>query len=353
MKHLHFSNTLLGKIYIIYLSMLCLIPVGVMAQLKSIPIQADITKLKPSENLISKELCSGKICPEGKNCYEGCCIYPLGTNAEGSWNYNIFSDCKPINDLKLSFKVTKDLEAEYDVNTGNCSQAPTATSQKLTSTRGVIVQFNCFSLDADQQKNTGGMIQYIFNVSGQSIIPAIEYPTHTSDGLDHGWPGVNAFAGLQLPKANTLPAGYTLEVDLGTDDNGYVNNVTFTVIDNKGKSYVVQAPKKDAHPPVKTAANPQGATASNPQTLYPARISEFQTNVVSTEGLYVHYKSGGEGTLTYSSKNSLCVEGGAYGYDHCVNTGVRTCESSNAIYGFLSSCCTEPSKSFSQSVKNE
>jgi hypothetical protein len=327
---------------IISVLMFCLITASVNAQKPPIlDPQMDLIKSKSVESSATKETCSGVICPEGKTCHDGCCIYPLGRKAEGNWNYIIASDCNSMKDLKLSFKVTKDLEAEYDV-AANCAQVPKATDKKLDSTQGVVVQFNCFSMDADKQKNVGGMIQYIFYVEGQSVTPHIQYVTGTPDGLDHDWlwQGNNSFPDLQLPKANTLPAGYTLEVEFATDEHGFVNEVTFKVLDDKGKSYVMKAPEKGAHP--------QGATTSHPETLYPVRITEFQTNVVSTNGLYVHYKAGGEGTLTYSSKEKLCVEGGSY--EHCVNASIETCESSNAIYGNLSSCCSEPGKAFSQSV---
>ena len=331
------------KNYIFYILVFYLIPAGVRAQLNPIPKgQMDTVMLKAFEKSAHKESCSGVKCPEGKTCHDGCCIFPLNQKAEGNWNYIVYSDCNPMKDLKLSFKVTKDLKAEYDV-IANCAQSPTSKDKKLNSTEGVVVQFNCFSKDADKKKNTGGMIQYIFYVQGKSISPHIQYVSGTPDGKDHDWlrQGNNTFPGLTLPKANTLPKDYTLEVEFGNDKDGYVNKVTFTVINEKGKHFVLKAPEKGAHPP--------GSTKSNPGTLYPLRITEFQTNVVSTNGHYVHFKTGGEGTLTYSAKDKLCAEGGSY--EHCVSAGIGTCESSNAIYGFLSSCCTKPGKSFSQSVK--
>jgi len=327
---------------IIFILALCLFPGIAGAQLKTIPIKINVAAAKALEGAAVKAICTGSTCPAGKTCHDGCCIYPLGSPAQGNWNYIINSNCNAMKDLKLSFKVTKDIEAEYDI-AANCAQIPAAGAQKINNTQGVVVQFNCFSKDADKTANTGGMVQYIFYISGQTVYPHIQYVSGTPDGLDHDWlwQGGNTFPGLQLPKANTLSAGYTVQVELGTDNNGYVNNVTFTVIDNHGKSYVLTAPKSGT--PV-----PQ-ATAARPGTLYPLRVAEFQTNVVSTNGLYVHFKSGGEGTLTYSSKDVLCVEGGAY--EHCVNAGTGTCESSNAIYGALSSCCTQAGQSFSQSVK--
>lgn len=86
--------------------------------------------------------------------------------------------------------------------------------------------------------------------------------------------------------------------------------------------------------------------------MFPVRISEFQTNIVSTNGHFVHFAPGGEGTLSYSSKDAICVEGG--NYNHCAKAfgdiPYGTCETSNASYGKLNSCCTKPGDSFKQSA---
>jgi len=324
---------------ILYLVMFCIIPVVASAQHNPVPKPwEDSLNIKTIEGHVRKEPCA-KPCPDDKTCQNGCCIYPLSRKAEGNWNYMIFNDCNPIKDLKLSFKVTKEIEAEYDVSAG-CAQTPTG-EKKLSSTEGVVVQFNCYSKDAGKAKNTGGMIQYIFYVQGKKIFPHIQYVSGTPDGISHDWSQVSNDFGLTLPKDNAIPEGYTLECEMGTGDKGFVNEVTFRVTDDKGKKYEKKAPKKGGNPP--------SGTSSHPETIYPVRIHEFQSNVVSTNGHWVHFKVGGEGTLTYSSKDKLCVEGGAF--DHCVRSFVGTCESSNAIYGGLSSCCTDQGGSFSQSVK--
>jgi hypothetical protein len=152
----------------------------------------------------------------------------------------------------------------------------------------------------------------------------MQYASGTPDGVDHDW-APNSFAGITLPNNNTLPANYSLCLWLDTDENGYVNQVTFGVEDNHGNWPLLSAPQ---------------------QNIYPLRILEFQTNVVSTNGRYVYFKKGGAGTLYYTSNaqmngdqsQQLCVEGGSYA--HCLNSGLRTCESSNATYGFPNFCCT-------------
>jgi hypothetical protein len=262
-------------------------------------------------------------CPAGKIMQDGCCIYPLSSEAEGNWNYLIYNSCNPLKALQLVFQITTDMEAEYDLELDGAQTPPSGTLTQL-ATQGVVVQFNCYSKDVGTKKDPGGMVQYIFYVQGQTITPHIQYVSGTPDGSDHDWaPG--PFSGLALPKNNTLPAGYSLSLWTTTDQDGYVNEVIFGVQDKDGTWHQLSAP---------------------PANIYPLRILEFQTNVVSTNGHYVHYKTGGAGTLYYTStaqmngdeSQQLCVEGG--GYDHCVASGLRTSESSNATYGFLDFCCT-------------
>jgi hypothetical protein len=269
-------------------------------------------------------------CPAGKISVSGCCIYPLSSKAEGNWNYLIYNNCNPLKDVQLLFQVTTDMEAEYDLFVPGCPQTPPSGTLQQLPTQGVVVQFNCSSNDVGKEKNTGGMVQYIFYVVGQTITPHIQYVSQTPDGVDHDW-SPNSFSGITLPNNNTLPAGYSLSLWLNTDENDFVNEVIFGVQDKDGTWHYLSAP----------AAN-----------IYPLRILEFQTNVVSTNGHYVHFKTGGAGTLYYTSNaqmngdqsQQLCVEGGSYA--HCVPAYTGTCESSNASYGFLNFCCTTEKSSW-------
>lgn len=222
------------------------------------------------------------------------------------------------------------MEAEYDLVLPDCAQAPPSGTFDHLPTQGVVVQFNCYSKDVGKEKNTGGMIQYIFYVQGQTIAPHIQYVSSTPDGVDHDW-GPSPFSGLTLPNNNTLPAGYSVSLWLNTDDHGYVNEVIFGVQPKGGTWSYMTAPSANT---------------------YPLRVLEFQTNVVSTNGHYVHYKTGGAGSLYYTSEaqmngdssQQLCVEGGSY--DHCVASYLGTCESSNAVYGFFDFCCSSEKSSW-------
>jgi hypothetical protein len=304
---------------ICYSVMLCFISFGIHAQKNPI-LRTNVAEKSIQHFPINLNACPIKACPSGKSCENGCCVYPTG-EAIGILNYIIYNNCQPIKDLKLTFEVTKELVAEYDNEVSDCNASKVV--KKLNSTDGIIVQFNCFSADAPNS-----LIQYIFQVSGTQITPHIQYAGGTPDKIDHDWQHnyENAY-GLTLAHANSLAAGFKLEVELGTDNKGYVNAATFTVTEPDGKVHTQKAPASG---------------------LYPIRITDFQTNIVSTDGHYVSFNKSGAGTLTYSSSGTLCVEGGTV--DHCANADLGTCETSNALYGFLSSCCTASGKSFSQSV---
>ncbi len=312
------------KNWILYLALLSLTPAVVSAQKNPI-LRGRILDTASIEKLgMHKVDCPGGKCPEGKSCDNDCCIYPTNKTI-GQLNYIIYNKCDAIKDLHLRFEVTKQLTAAHDNEVTGCNASK--VTKKLTTTEGIYIQFNCFSKDAPN-----ALIQYIFAVIGTSIVPHIQYAGGTPDKIDHDWVKSysNTFA-RTLPKANSLPKGFILEVELSTNAKGYVDGATFTVTGPGGKKFVQKVDKAG---------------------LFPLRISEFQTNIVSTNGHYVVFKKGGEGKLTYSSTDALCVEGG--NYEHCATAlgdyNGGTCETSNALYGKLSSCCSETGKSFSQSV---
>lgn len=240
--------------------------------------------------------------------------YPTG-NAIGKLNYIIYNQCNAIHGLHLRFEVTKQLTAEHDNKVKHCNASK--VTDKLTTTKGIYIQFNAFSKDAPK-----AMIQYIFAVSGKGIKPHIQYWGGTPDMVDHDWKKnwTNPY-GVQLAKPNSLDPGYVFEVDLSTDDKGYVNAVKFTVTDPEGRKHPQDAP----------AATNSGSQLGK---LFPLRISEFQTNVVSTDGHYVDFAKDGAGTLSYTSKDQLSVEGG--NFEHCAaalgDFHGGTCETSNASY---------------------
>ena len=270
----------------------------------------------------NKSVCS---CPTGKFCDGACCAYPI-SKASGQLNYIINNQCNAIHDLHLQFVVTKQLTAKHDNEVKHCN--PSKVTKQLTTTKGIYIQFNAFSKDAPK-----ALIQYIFVVSGTTITPHIQYWGGTPDNTDHDWleSYTNSY-GLTLAKPNSLAKGFVFAVDLSTNDKGYVNGATFTVTEPDGKKHVQKAPKEG---------------------LFPLRISEFQTNIVSTDGHYVDFAKDGAGTLSYTSRDQLNVEGGSY--EHCAaaagNYSGGTCETSNAGYGGLKPCSAADTLTQSVTVK--
>jgi hypothetical protein len=240
----------------------------------------------------------------------------------GRLNYIIYDDCHAIKNLHLRFEVTKELTAKHDNVVKNCHASQVI--KELNTTKGIYIQFNAFSRDAPH-----AMIQYIFAVHGTKITPHIQYahaPGYhfaTPDNIDHDWQRdyQNSYDDLVLAKPNSLAKGFVLYVDLNTDDKGYVIGATFTVEEPDGTKHGQPVPKAG---------------------LFPVRISEFQTNIVSTNRNYVDFARDGAGTLSYSTTGTLLVEGGDY--EHCAAASGDfkngTCETSNASYGELSGCGT-------------
>jgi hypothetical protein len=260
---------------------------------------------------------------EGPPANNSSCLapkYPTGQTI-GQLNYIIYNQCKAIEDLHLRFEVTDELTAKHDNEVNNCN--PSKVTKTLNTTEGIYIQFNAFSKDAPN-----AMIQYIFAVTGNEITPHIQYSGGTPDNKDHDWlQSYDNPYGLRLATANSLAKGFVLEVDLSTNDQGYVNGAKFTVTEPNGSKHEQKAPESG---------------------LFPVRISEFQTNVVSTNGHYVDFAKDGAGTLSYSSKGELAVEGGDI--EHCAaafgDYDGGTCETSNASY----SCVATSGAALTQSV---
>jgi hypothetical protein len=237
----------------------------------------------------------------------------------GQLNYLIYNKCNAVKNLHLRFEVTKELTAKHDNVVNNC--VASQVTQKLNTTDGIYIQFNAFSKDPPR-----ALIQYIFAVTGTQITPHIQYASSvphtfgTPDNMDHDWlQSYDNPYGLTLDKPNSLAKGFVLYVDLKTDDKGFVDGATFTVEEPNRKKHAQTVPKAG---------------------LFPLRISEFETNIVTTDGHYVDFAKDGAGTLSYSSTDTLLVEGGDF--PHCAvkfgDYSGGTCETSNASYGKLSGC---------------
>jgi hypothetical protein len=164
--------------------------------------------------------------------------------------------------------------------------------------------------------------QYVFQIYGQTIYPQVQYATGTPDKKDHDW--IGSKFNITLPENNTLPANTELEVVITTDSNGNVNGGDFWV-------YTNGEPTSDSPRPIPSSH------------LWPYQMTQLTTNLVCNQSCFTSFTQGetnkSPNSITYESKNSsLCFTG----------QQALTAEGSNAIYGFLGSCCTTPGSSFSQ-----
>ena len=156
------------KKWSLYFAMLCSISAAVHAQ--KLPIIRPVLKndigiqhLPP----LNKNGCPAT-CPSGMKCDGPCCMYPTGETI-GQLNYIIYNKCNPIKNLHFKFEVTKEWTAEYDELTNNCNASQ--ITQKLNTTEGIVVQFNCTSKDAPQ-----ALIQYLFTYRATAFSPIFSMP---------------------------------------------------------------------------------------------------------------------------------------------------------------------------------
>jgi len=250
-------------------------------------------------------------------------IASLGSNA----NYLLTNGCNSIRGLEVFLKA----------------------DQTLVSDKGFSVQLNAYNPAGP----TTSWMQFILGVSNNAITGDIQYwnmagfynclntqcggslacattpgPTGcTGPTIWLNQPPVTLPVTLPLPPSslplltNTLPAGWTLGIQLSNDISGNITGATFTATDN--------------------GATPTTYTAS---TILPLNlqfpIKAFEVNVVGPGSGAKTTFSSGAGTITYFTTDTLCVEGGLP--DACsksAGSGTGTGETSNATYGSVSPCC--------------
>jgi hypothetical protein len=269
--------------------------------------------------------CDGQCCGEGQDCFNNCCATNTsGLTLSSSSNYLLTNgkNCQNIKDLKVSLKVTQDMFA---------------ISPTLGGDAGCTMQLNAYNPAGP----TTNWMQYIFLVSGNAIQYQVQYwdmaaaCACVSPGSPCTCTGplVNKSGTvLSLPN-NTIPAGYTLQIDLNNDTAGNITGALFSVTDNNG--------------------NTKSQTATlDANHHFP--IVAFQVNVVGPDNFSDSQFSSGAGTITYgTSTGQLCVEGGLP--DTCSNSlgsNTPTGETSNAIYGPIQSpcCASELTQSLSTPV---
>jgi hypothetical protein len=164
-------------------------------------------------------------------------------------------------------------------------------------------------------------MQYIIIISGDQASPWIQY--FDNSGINN--PGNTAFA--TLPKHNTLPAGWSLEIALGNDSSGNVNSINLSVIDDQGGVVGSQSMPLPTH------------STTGSQALDP--IMAFTVNVVSPPGTSSTSFTSGSGCITYEvpdGSDSICA---VQNINNCPTLApiTSTTENSNLFYGPIKPNC--------------
>jgi hypothetical protein len=243
--------------------------------------------------------------------------------------------CNPIDNLKVSFKVTKNMVAVVTPAGGGTP----------TQNGGFSMQLNAYNPAGPATS----WMQYVLQISGNAIEAQVQYwniaafnnciNNCNQNCVNQGGnvnqcqaqcPGqcvnpqtqtVNLSQHVLDLSSNTIPAGYVLEIDLNNDGVGNITGANFSVTDNNGNT--------------KSATVPLDANHQFP-------IVAFQVNFVGPGNTSNSQFSSGAGTITYgTSSGQLCAEGGLP--DVCSKSSgssTPTAETSNATYSTIGwPCC--------------
>ena len=265
----------------------------------------------------------GNACGPNETCFNGCCVTNAGSLSSlgSSTNYFLFNGCNPVLELSVSLQITEDMVAEqgfsFQLNAYNPAGPTTSWMQYIIMMNGTGFAARIEYWDVAQvlagQGGTGGCCAVTF--PGSASLPF--YPLCNCSSPT-SIPGVN------VSQANTVPAGYTLKIELSTLDSGEVTGANFTIFDNAGNAFPLFLPVSDS------------------DFFFP--IVAFQANLVGYENSGSTAFASGAGNIIYEvPQGQLCVEGGMS--EKCANSVAsannwRTAETSlNSSYGPMSSCC--------------
>ena len=225
----------------------------------------------------------------------------------GNHNYVIATDCRPLRDLTVTIRITQDIVAG-------------------TASVPINFQLNAWSLVTKSEEPIINWQQYMLGVS-----------LNGNYGNTPGHPYINpslqnwSKSGLQLNSGNKivsvpvtgarLPRGYELTIALHNDRRGKITGATYSVVDRSGKRRSWKIDLKDI-------------STFKPEYLAP--IVAFELNLVGS-GF-----TSGAGTISYAASTPMTV---STSEPSCVETHVRTAETTNSVYSALP---PGPSTSFTQ-----
>jgi hypothetical protein len=262
----------------------------------------------------------------------------------GSNNYVLASgsNCATLTNVQVTIYITEDLV--YDKSTN--------ANPQRTPTNGFSIQVNA---ETDQTAPLD-WLQFMFHgLTG--FFPWINLWTPTtivttSDTWGSSVPANDPM--VTMPKAKTIPAGYSIITTLYNDDNGRVTAGQWNVLDANGHSVVLgHGPFTKGQPFTQGLSTdpPSGAAAGGVPSTDLSPIASFQVTFGGDSNRDQASFSSGAGLIIMQADQTMTARPET-SYPPCIGYTNGTGETSNVAYGQL---CATPSTMFSQafSVQSE
>jgi len=242
-------------------------------------------------------------------------------------NYWIYSNCNEITGLSVDIEVTQNMVWESTSRGGG---------------KGFSFQLNAFSEIGSNI--IPGWQQFIYFINtGNS-------PSTDFRGQFENWPANPTINGistggsdlinlgddvqtLQTTGVSGIPAGYKLNISLGTDGRSRVKSATFSVTDpnsNSGHPYSATIETVNQNPPLQLDGSLPKKLQGPITDADIAPILAFQIVLVGPDGCAVKLSSGG-GTITYKASVPLTAVNAP---PSCINN-VWTGEAANSVYSTI------------------
>jgi hypothetical protein len=210
----------------------------------------------------------------------------LGSNS----NYILASGGNNLRGLVVRIRVTQDIVCQ-------------SASGPIT---GFGFQLNCYS----PKNQLSAWQQYVFSLFGTQVVVAVDNWPLSGDNI------INDFINLNTLPNNTLPAGHSVEIALGTDASNNIVSATYRLADPNGN--VIANQTVDL------------LSISSPNDVAP--IVAFELNLVGPVNGESSVLSSGAGTIEYICSTPLTPLSVEPSY---AESGYITAETANSFYGWL------------------
>jgi hypothetical protein len=222
----------------------------------------------------------------------------LGSNS----NYILYDRCNALRNVSVEITITEDIVCQ---SSANGSLSPPGN----VPTNGFGFQLNGYSAAAE----TCAWQQYVIALFGTKLIGAVDnWPVSGSNIIN------DFFVLVDLGEAK-LPAGYRIEIRLGSDpNNGNVTQARYIVLDNQSRTVADTTV---------VLASISGVTTAD---LAP--LTAFELNLVGPINAESCVLSSGAGTILYYSDSTLRATDIR---PTCTESSYITAETANSHYGTL------------------